>query len=388
MTPEAVQQLLDRYVSEELSRGEFVALWQTLSQEEHRGLWEQQLDQLFRTGEYDELADPVQQQAMLRKILLGTTELAPVRRMSSKRTWWAAASIAIILAVCGYLWFASEKQSLDISRKTTPSRDAAPGKNGAVLTLADGSQVVLDSMKNGLVATQNGTKVTLHNNEISYAPENADKKEIVYNTLSTPRGRMFHVQLPDGTEVWLNAASSIRYPIAFTGAERKVAISGEAYFEVAKNPKLPFVVDVDKKIKVQVIGTHFNINAYSDEPKISTTLLEGSVKVVNEEEAVILTPGQQAQVTGAQMKVINGVDLSVSIAWKDGKFRFNHTPLNEILRQFARWYDVEIIYEGKVPDFVLSGGIKRYFTLSEALLTLTEMGLRYRIEGKQLIVMN
>lgn len=392
MTPETVQQLLDRYISEELSREEFFALWQTLSQDDHRTLWEQQIDHIIQSGKYDDLAEPQQQQAVLAAILREETGSAPVRRMPSKRVWWAAASVIMMLSVCGYLWFAGKEKTPVAKQKTILPGDVAPGTDGAILTLADGSQVVLDSMKNGLVAMQNGSKVVLKNNELTYAEAGTASNALVYNTLNTPNGRQFHVELPDGTEVWLNAASSIRYPTVFAGPERKVTITGEAYFEVAKNPAIPFVVDVNGKMSVQVLGTHFNINAYTNEPDISTTLLEGSVRIINassntKEIMAVLIPGQQAQVKEDQISVINNADISMAIAWKEGTFRFNYTPLKEILRQFARWYDVEVVYEGKAPDFVLSGAIRRDFTLTEALLTLEKMGLRYRIDNKKLIIL-
>jgi ferric-dicitrate binding protein FerR (iron transport regulator) len=236
--------------------------------------------------------------------------------------------------------------------------------------------------------------VTLKNNLLSYSPAATSSDSITYNTLSTPRGRQFHVKLPDGTTVWLNAASSIRYPTVFTGNERKVAINGEAYLEVAKDQRKPFVVDVDSKMEVEVLGTSFNVNAYTNEPQINTTLLEGSIKVMKaaagkntKQHSIQLSPGQQAAMKGDELLLMPNPDLKMVMAWKEGYFLFNYTPVDEILRQFARWYDMEVVYEDKAPDFVLSGAIRRDFTLTEAMLTLEKMGLHYRLEGKQLTIL-
>jgi transmembrane sensor len=394
MTPAAVQQLLDRYISEELSKDEFGALWQTLSEEEHLGLWEQQTDALLQSGGFEDLADPAKQQLVLASILHEEKRQAPLRRLPSKKIWWAAASVVLMLAAGAYFWFITpEKKSSTAGQLILPN-DLPPGKEGAILTLADGTSLLLDSIGTGWIATENGTSVILKNNELSYSPVAASSDSITYNTLSTPRGRQFHVKLPDGTAVWLNAASSIRYPTVFTGKERKVTITGEAYLEVAKDQRKPFIVDVDGEMEVEVLGTSFNVNAYTNEPQINTTLLEGSIKVAKAAtekntklNSIQLSPGQQAAMKGEELLLMPNPDLKMVMAWKEGYFLFNYTPVDEILRQFARWYDMEVVYEDKAPDFVLSGAIRRDFTLTEAMLTLEKMGLHYRLEGKQLTIL-
>jgi transmembrane sensor len=394
MTPAAVQQLLNKYISEELSKEEFEALWQTLSEDEHLDLWEQQADALLQSGGFEELAHPAKQQLVLTSILQEEIRQAPLRRLPSGKIWWAAASIVLMLAAGAYFWFISpEKKSPTAGQLILPN-DLPPGKEGAVLTLADGTSLLLDSIGTGWIATENGTSVTLKNNLLSYSPAATSSDSITYNTLSTPRGRQFHVKLPDGTTVWLNAASSIRYPTVFTGNERKVAINGEAYLEVAKDQRKPFVVDVDSKMEVEVLGTSFNVNAYTNEPQINTTLLEGSIKVMKaaagkntKQHSIQLSPGQQAAMKGDELLLMPNPDLKMVMAWKEGYFLFNYTPVDEILRQFARWYDMEVVYEDKAPDFVLSGAIRRDFTLTEAMLTLEKMGLHYRLEGKQLTIL-
>ncbi len=394
MTPDAVQQLLDRYVSEELSREEFFILWETLSQDEFRPQWQQQVESLLQSGGFDELAGKEQQASILDTILRQPKASAPVRSLAGRFGWWAAAAVVLGVALTGYWWSKGPDKPALVQQKKP--LDPLPGRPGAVLTLADGAKVVLDSMRNGLIATQNGAKVELNDNKLSYAPMDKAGGSVVYNLLSTPNGRQFHIELPDGTGVWLNAASSIRYPTVFSEKERKVTVTGEAYFEVAKNKEKPFIVDIDGKIKVEVLGTSFNVNAYTDEPSINTTLVEGSIQVVNQpltgepaanKRTIVLKPGQQLRTSGQVMKLSDNADLKMALAWKEGSFQFNYTKLDEILRQFARWYDVKVSYEQKVPNFVLSGAIRRDFTLSEALLTLEKMGLHYRIEEGKLIIL-
>ncbi len=320
-----------------------MALWQTLSEEEHLDLWEQQADALLQSGGYEDLAEPKQQQFVLSSILHSDASQAPVRRIPAKKIWWAAASVLLMLAVGAYFWFITPDSKSSTAGQLILPDDLPPGKDGAILTLADGSTMVLDSIGAGVIATENGSSITLKNNQLSYSPAARSADSITYNTLSTPRGRQFHVQLPDGTEVWLNAASSIRYPTVFAGNDRKVTITGEAYLEVAKDQRRPFIVNVENQMDVEVLGTSFNVNAYTDEPQINTTLIEGTVKVKkavagnsSHENAILLSPGQQAGLKGNELLLMQNPDLKMVMAWKEGYFLFNYTPVNEILRQFAR----------------------------------------------------
>jgi transmembrane sensor len=202
------------------------------------------------------------------------------RRISFLRRYWVAASVLLLLGLGAYLWYQdnSQPQSLTSDNKNLP-KNILPGRDGAILTLADGRQVVLDSLGNGVIAMQSGTEVVLQDGQLAYDPTESTSGEVAYNTMSTPKGRQFSLRLPDGTRVWLNAASSIRYPTTFVGTERKVELLGEAYFEVTKNINMPFRVNVNNRAQVEVLGTSFNVNAYEDEANISATLLEGSVKV-------------------------------------------------------------------------------------------------------------
>ncbi|MES1249636.1 MAG: FecR domain-containing protein, partial [Chitinophaga rupis] len=231
---------------------------------------------------------------------IGASQLPPVHRIRPLyRRWWAAASVILLLAAGVYFLTRNKPQVQPVA--SHQQIDIGPGRQGAILTLADGTPLVLDSLGNGVVATQNGTRVVLKNGQLAYdatgKTPGSTSGEITYNTMTTPKGRQFQLTLPDGTKVWLNAASSIHFPTMFAGYQRQVQVTGEAYFEVAGDAKRPFRVSVGKGAEIEVLGTNFNINAYDNEPDIKTTLLEGKVKVVNSNShhpGAILTPGQQA----------------------------------------------------------------------------------------------
>jgi ferric-dicitrate binding protein FerR (iron transport regulator) len=238
-------------------------------------------------------------------------------------------------------------------------------------------------MGNGVVAMQGNAEVKLNNGQLEYKKaHDAQGMSVSYNTMSTPKGRQFQVLLPDGTKVWLNAASSLRYPTAFTGKERRVEITGEAYFEVAKNAHLPFKVSINDHTAIEVLGTHFNVNAYDDESNINTTLLEGSVKVTSNKQVQMLTPGQQAQVNheSGSVKLVTKADVDEAMAWKNGNFSFNDASLPAVMRQLSRWYNIEIEYKGGIPAGTFSGEIGRSLTLDQVLKGLTRTKIRYTIE--------
>jgi transmembrane sensor len=211
-----------------------------------------------------------------------------------------------------------------------------------------------------------------------------------YNTLSTPRGGQYKLILPDGTKVWLNAASTIRFPIAFSGAERKVLVSGEVYFEVTHDSTQPFFVDINSgNASIEVLGTHFNVNAYADEPEIRATLLEGSVKVIQGNKNELIVPGEQALIAvdrGSGILINKHVDLDDVVAWKNGQTNFSNLSIEAILRIVSRWYDVDIIYESKIPERRLNGGIPRNAPLSDVIKVLQAYQIHTRLEGKKLFV--
>jgi transmembrane sensor len=303
-----------------------------------------------------------------------------------QRYWWAAACMLLLIAGAYYLLPQTQPPAIVT---TLPVQDIAPGGNKAILTLADGSRITLDSARNGMLAQQGSTSVTkLNNGQLAYSGAGTINGKVLYNTMSTPLGGQYKLILSDGTAVWLNAGSSITYPTAFTGNERSVTITGEAYFEVAKNKKMPFRVKANNTV-VEVLGTHFNINAYKDESSINTTLLEGAVQISAHHQQQLLKPGQQARVQpqGQTIAVMDNVNLLEVMAWKEGFFYFNDADLPTVMRQLARWYNVDVKYEGTIPDRVFTGEIGRDLTLSQVLKGLTKTRVKYKIEdGNRIII--
>jgi transmembrane sensor len=306
------------------------------------------------------------------------------------QTHWIryAAAVMILLGFSAYLLL-NRHPSQVAQTKPSPSKiDLPPGKNGAILTLADGSKVVLDSLGNGVVATQNGSKVLLNNGRLAYNAEGPAIAAITYNTMTTPRGRQFQLALPDGTKVWLNAASSLRYPTQFNGTERKVEVTGEAYFEIARNVSMPFIVKVNESTEIRVLGTHFNINSYNNESTINTTLLEGSVRIAHDGETAVLQLAQQAQVNKGKIKILNDVNTEKVVAWKNGVFDFEDASLEDVMRQLERWYDIEVVYEKNIPKLEFIGKMGRDLALSDVLRGLELSKVHFRMEGaRHLVIM-
>lgn len=319
---------------------------------------------------------------------------APVTQFRRKPLlrWSAAAAIVLLLAAGEYAYLRLQKHrdpTADIPSKTV--HDAAPGGNRATLTLGDGSVISLDSARNGVLSNAAGVAISKQaSGQLVYRTEKATRArvpETAYNTLSTPMGGQYQVVLPDGTDVWMNAASTLRYPCRFSGTERAVELSGEAYFEVAKDPGRPFIVHT-RNTDIQVLGTRFNVMAYGEEKKQITTLLDGSVKVVHGAGQEMLKPGQQAAVQEADAHILvsDAADVGAVVAWKNGLFQFNDVDLPTILRQAARWYDIRVAYAGPVSGDLYRGKISRNAQLSSLLKVLALNGVRFTIEGKTLTV--
>ena len=382
---ERIRLLLLKYYVDKASREEIAEMLLWL--QEH-GTNEQLLQEVWETHSSD--APAAELKDLWSRIELETLpaqESRPVLLL--RRGWWAAAAAVVLLTVGAWLLFSPHRDNRVAAKQTAaPVPDVAPGKSGAVLTLADGKQVVLDSMGNGLVAVQNGSKVVLQNGRLSYDDVSQDRAPLVYNTMSTPRGRQFSIVLPDGSRVWLNAASSIRYPTMFTGTERKVELTGEAYFEVAKDRNRPFIVHT-VTTETEVLGTSFNVSAYEEDGVVRTTLLDGSVRTGGQEGKVLLSPGEQAQLkVGEKLKVDHHANPDQVLAWKNGAFNFQNADLHEVMRQLARWYDLDVIYEKGVPNVSFGGEISRNVPLSDLLKGLKGMDVHFRIEeGHRLIVM-
>jgi transmembrane sensor len=347
------------------------------------------IGEMLESGAYRGLAGTEKEEMLFRRILERSRQSAiktiPAMVPYFKRTM-AAAAVFILLGTGGYFLLTYNAKTKIVQ---TPDqhlkRDVAPGTNGAVLTLANGSTIVLDSSSNGVFAQQGNSRLFKQNNgQLAYRVDRKSK-ELLYNTLTTARGRQFQVILPDGTKVWLNAATSLRYPAAFVGNERVVEVAGEAYFEVAHNPKMPFRVKVGDQL-IEDIGTAFNINAYEDEQVIRTSLLTGAIKLSNGRSSVILRPGEQvAAGKGDGLEVKSG-DIEQAIAWKDGLFAFRDANIQTIMRQLARWYDVEVKYEGAVSAQQFTGKIDRSLSLARVLGILGKTRVHFRIEEDKKIV--
>ena len=342
----------------------------------------------------DTLADLISQEG--ERLLHADQSLAPqvagqmlahiLRSPAKVRHLWpvrAAAAAAVLIAVAtgGYFLLRPAAKA----PHTAAHQDIQPGQTGAVLTLGDGTVVALDSAAAGLIARQQGTTVTLDAGQLAY--HTGENGEVTYNLLQTPRGRQFKVLLPDSTVVWLNAGSSLRYPTAFRGQERRVKLEGEGYFDVHRDAARPFRVEA-AGTEVTALGTEFNINAYANEHASVTTLTEGKVRVKRNAYSVELAPGRQSVAAYAKndLQEQAAVNIEETIAWKEGNFYFDNATLQEILRQFERWYDIEVVYEGKVSSREFFVIISRKSTLSAVLRLLQDGGVRYRIEGRRLYV--
>ncbi|MGO4288398.1 FecR family protein [Chitinophaga sp. RAB17] len=318
----------------------------------------------------------------LRPVMQPEERVKPLRY----RRYLVAASVIILLGVAGIaglqLRYSSHKKN--IIAANLPAKEVQPANKKALLTLADGSTIALDDAANGALGRQGGTSVIKNTKgQLSYQADEAGGA-VVYNTLTVPRGGQFQLILPDGTKVWLNSASSIRYPTAFRGADRKVMLQGQAYFEIAGKANQPFKVQANE-MEVVVLGTRFDMMAYTDEPTINATLLDGKIKVQDQ----ILRPGQQAvlALAGHQLTV-KEADVNKIMAWKNGLFVFNNMDLPTILREIARWYDVEIVYNTAPGKELYGGGISRNLNLSAVLHVLEENGTNhFKIDGNKVIVL-
>ncbi len=374
--------LLQRYVSKTCSREELDELLAYIaSHPEDKSLhefmetaWQEQHGQTIPDVDLD---------AVYHNII----PITPVKRVFPFR-YAAAAALLLAVATLAFLW---QRQDGATPRETPaiqqPMAAIAPGSNKAVLTLADGATITLDSSGQQVISAGSGNHITQQNGQLVYGAT-ATADHVQYHTLSTPRGGQFRLTLPDGTKVWLNSASSLRYPTAFKGREREVELQGQGYFEVAQNAALPFKVKVNT-MEVQVLGTGFDIMAYGDEATINTTLVTGAVQVKGGNHLQRLQPGQQAVFNQqSQALSVQEADVDKITAWKSGLFVFNNMTLTAILREVARWYDVEIAYDTTPSTELYGGGISRSLPLADVLKLLEANGFNhFRITGRKVIVL-
>jgi ferric-dicitrate binding protein FerR (iron transport regulator) len=307
---------------------------------------------------------------------------------------YAAAALLLFGITIKFTGLFSKNEVQKLSAKHPA--DFLPGGNKAILILSNGTKIFLDDKRLGKIARQQNILIdNTISGEVIYAVDNAINGNyrpvpvnlLSFNTIETPRGGQYEVVLPDGTKVWLNAASSLKYPVTFGGKSRGVDLTGEAYFEVAKNAAKPFFVKTRSQT-VEVLGTHFNINSYADEKDIKTTLFEGRVKVTGNSNlrTVKLVPGQQAVNRTGKLTVIRNADTDEALAWKNGKFLFHDTGLKTIMRQISRWYDVDVEYQGHMAAMHYSGRIARNVPISQIFGILKTSGINFTINGRKIIV--
>lgn len=450
----SLEYLLSRYADKTCTPEEKEELMRLLQESGNDEAVQQLIDKMIEERPVMHQMPDTTAQAILQSIFeagetpVVTMDTTPVRRLPFARIA-AAAVILLLVTTAGWLWLARTSKTQLAATDQLIKSDVAPGGNKALLTLANGATIVLDNEENGIVAREgNANVVKLNNGQLKYekaegqpgAGSTNASPALAYNTLSTPKGGEYRIVLPDGSKVWLNAASSITYPTTFNAKERKVQVTGEAYFEVAKlvtvndGKRVPFIVDILPSTgsvrggihpptgggrsargllgQVQVLGTHFNINAYDDEEAVKTTLLEGKVKIVKattttdettaksntaqaEGASAVLSPGEQATIRGARSGrrynsgvQVKQVDVNDVMAWKNGMFHFEKADIQTVMRQLSRWYDVEVVYKKELdksdPLFV---EVSRHTNLSDVLKALNLAGgARFTIEDKKIIV--
>lgn len=331
-------------------------------------------------------------QLIMQKVFADTT-LKP-KKVFHLKLWIAAASIVIALISSGLYFYSQHNDLKNTIAKTDIGKDILPGSNKAILTLSDGSTVALGEEKDGVIRKDKDSEISKLKTSLVYTRlAGGNKASKTYNTVVIPNGGQYQIQLEDGTKVWLNAASSLRFPVAFTDKDRVVELKGEAYFEVAKNPGRPFKVKSysakdDEVMSVEVLGTHFNISAYPDED-FKTTLTEGSVRVSNHaQKSLVIKPGEQSILNQSSGDMLaKPANLKEVLAWKNGFFIFDHENIESIMRKLSRWYSIEVSYEGKLSNKEFVATISRNENLSEVLKMLALTGtVEFDVKGKKVVV--
>ncbi|MEO6134839.1 MAG: FecR domain-containing protein [Ginsengibacter sp.] len=407
------QYLIQQYLDNKISREEFEYLLKNVESRNDLSdlmpVLKNKWDESFEISAADRIKWDAKFDTMMQEFATKeSTEIKSIggsrkKKGSLKKIYRLAAASIILFIFCGGIYFLinnfnKQKRSDQVLAKVVKA-DVQPGSNGAILILSDGKQIVLDSTGSGTLAIENNTHIIKKEGQVAYeSSEKISDVPLAFNTMITPRGKEYQLILPDGSKVWLNAASSITFPTAFTEKERKVSISGEAYFEVVHIDKhngkgtVPFIVTINsnngESTEIEVLGTHFNVNAYDDEMALKTTLLEGAVRVNKNLKTTFLNPGQQAQVfDNGEIKLIKNANVSEAVAWKNGRFDCSNMDIEMIMRQVARWYDVEIEYASKIKERY-TVNMLRNIPVSN-LLKFLELsgGVSFKIEGKKITVM-
>ncbi|MBE9461240.1 FecR family protein [Dyadobacter subterraneus] len=387
--PFEIADLIFKYLNGNLSKEENKVLQDWLNEDIANQILLNELQNKDKMEEGLQFFESIDQNAAWENINQQIDSPVIHRSFWSYKKFFKYAAAILITGIVGYAFLHKKgNQTATIAKTKKPQilkNDVLPGGNKATLTLGDGSVITLEDMENGTFKKENGVKISKKEGQLVYEILPTENSSIVtYNTINTPTGGQYEISLPDGSKVWLNSKSSLHFPTAFSGKERKVELTGEGYFEVSKNKEKPFVVEAGKT-HVEVLGTHFNIMAYDNEAVSKTTLLEGSVKVGNGENKKLLNPGQQA-VIGSQIRV-RTADTDEAVAWKEGYFQFDNEDLTTIMRQLKRWYDVDVVNEQQIPNKHFTAMISRNTTLSKVLKMLEMSGeLKFEIEDKKVTI--
>lgn len=393
-----LQELLILFAEGKISRSEYDELLNHINTCSEDVSFDTAIDHVFKEIKHYNLLNSEAKEQVYQNIIQGIRFEQALKPVTKKGIWVPlsiAASILVLIAAAMFFYTPKTSEPKLAVKTTKPKTiNIIPGGDKAVLTLSDGSRIILDHAKNGILANQSGVSIQkTSNGKLEYSFSNLDSislkedhSENVFNTIETPAGGKYQVNLPDGSKVWLNASSSLRFPARFLGKTREVELTGEAFFDVAKNKHMPFKVITKDQI-VEVLGTRFNINSYADEGVIKTTLIEGSVKIIYKDEVVLLSPGQQFNPMQANAKVVEA-DTDEVIAWKNGYFLFKNEDIQSVMRKISRWYNVDVSYSGDIPKVGFGGNISRSKDIYEVLdvLQLTN-AVHFKIEGRRIIIM-
>ncbi|HLR37250.1 MAG TPA: FecR domain-containing protein [Chitinophagaceae bacterium] len=382
---------MDSFTPEEIAILVEKSLRGTLTEKEQDllNLWLQQKAERQLTGDIKVENEEALKDRLLKRIksdagISDRSARQNTQTRTAKILFRSAAAVIFLVLVGGasYL-FLTKQNNKPNNTSSFNQEDFPPGNNGAMLTLASGKTIIIDSTTNGRIAAQGNQSIVKKAGKLFYKNERKSKQlnQQANNTISTPRGKTFKVILSDGTKVWLNAASSITYPITFTGNSRNVELRGEAYFEVAHNSQKTFKVKTQGTI-IEDLGTAFNVKAYNDEADLKVTLVEGAIKV----DKTPLKPGQQAIVKSDKLRIVQA-NVDQAIAWKNGVFIFKGSNIKDVMKQISRWYDIDVKYKGKIPDLRFGGGITRNCNLSEVLSILKQSNIHFKLENRTVTVM-
>jgi len=392
MSESRLEYLFNCYIYNNYTSAEEEELMSLVSQPENKTIVQKLIENLIEnTGSEIEMRDDAAASILQNILQANKAPVIPIRNRKTVFSFWMRVAAATILFVSAATYFLIDKKD-SAGAKVTPvaqnSPHILPGRDRAVLITSEGKTIMLDSVQNGVIAHQGNNKISKQGGLLIYnvPPFAKPEASVTYSTIVTPRGAQFQVILSDGSKVWLNSASSLRFPVGFADSQRTVELNGEAYFEVVKNKEKPFLVKVGD-MQVKVLGTHFNIKAYNDESFIKTSLFEGSVKITRGEASGFLKPGEQALLNSSDNNIqISKANMDEAIAWKNGLFEFDGADITSIMKEIARWYDAEIVYTGKPPMRRFEGKISRNAQLSDVLRILELSSVKFTVTGNKIII--